>query len=69
MQRVMGRLVEPEFIPRTGDRDGKYTSIQRFPGAEEAGGGELSGICVGYIGTLSELIILCEGPLFSLFST
>lgn len=51
MQRVVQRLMEPEFIPRAGDRDGEYKSIPRFLGAKEAGGGALSGICVGYIDT------------------
>lgn len=42
--------MEPECIPRAGDRDEKYKSILRFLGAKEAGGRELSGIYVGYIG-------------------
>lgn len=67
MQRVNGgretngtRVV----FPRPGDRDGKYSSIETFVGAEDARGGELSGLGVGYRGTSSELIIPCEGPIF-----
>lgn len=61
--------MQAEFTHGAGDRDGKYTSVQRFVGAEEAGGGELSRVCLGYTGTLSELLILCDGTILSLFST
>lgn len=68
MQRAVGRLMASEFISGAENKDGKDNSIQRFLGAEEAGGGELTGICAGYRGTSSELIILHEGPISSFFS-
>ena len=65
MQKVVGSLTAPEFNPRVEDRVGKSNFNWQCPGAEEAGGGELPGIHVGYRGTVSELMIACEGPIFS----
>lgn len=68
MQRVNGggeiNSTRVELFPKSGDRDGKYSSIETFLGAEDARGGELSGLGVGYRGTSRELIIPCEGPIF-----
>lgn len=47
-----------EFFPRAGDRDGKYSSIQRFLDAEDARGGK----CLRHLWRTHN--ILCEGPVF-----
>lgn len=65
MQKVVGNLIAPEFTPRAEDGVGKSNLNWRWPGAEEAGGGELPGIRVGYRGTVRGLMVACEGPVFS----
>lgn len=65
MQKVVGSLIAPEFTPRVEDSVGKSNFNWQCPGTEEAGGGELTGIPVGCRGTVSELMIACEGPIFS----